>query len=202
MHGSEFDSANERSIPLRVIGAHNQINARMACRVVAAAAGLDHSRSGDLLADFPGLPHRLQFVAEHDGLRFYNDSKSTTTTSTRAAIEKLQGKSIIVFIGGLSKGVDRAHFIKELKGKVKHVYCFGAEAETLRTYCATNNIPAQDFATLDDAFEACVNKVTPQDCILFSPAGSSYDLFKDYEERGNYFKKLVRDYNTDTDINK
>ncbi len=146
--------------------------------------------------------HRMEKIVSND-IVFYNDSKSTTTTSTRAAIEKLQGKSIIVFIGGLSKGVDRAQFIKELKDKVKYVYCFGAEAETLRTYCATNNIPAQAFTTLDDAFEACVNKATTQDCILFSPAGSSYDLFKDYEDRGNYFKKLVRNLTTaEIDINK
>lgn len=138
--------------------------------------------------------HRMEKIVSHD-IVFYNDSKSTTTASTRAAVEKLQGKSIIVFIGGLSKGVDRAPFIKELKDKVQYVYCFGAEADALYAYCATNTIPAQAFATLDDAFDACVKKATTQDCVLFSPAGSSYDLFKDYEERGNYFKKLVHDLN-------
>lgn len=134
--------------------------------------------------------HRMEKIVSRD-IVFYNDSKSTTTASTRAAVEKLQGKSIILFIGGLSKGVDRAPFIKELKDKVKQVYCFGAEAETLKDYCAAHTIPAQAFATLDDAFDACVKKASAHDCVLFSPAGSSYDLFKDYEERGNYFKKLV-----------
>jgi len=145
--------------------------------------------------------HRMEKMLSNT-IVFYNDSKSTTTASTQAAIEKLNGKSIILFIGGLSKGVDRADFIKGLKDKVKHVYCFGAEADTLNAYCVAHGISAHAFSTLDSAFEACVKQATTKDCILFSPAGSSYDLFKDYEDRGNYFKKLVHDYNTDTDINK
>ena len=146
-------------------------------------------------ADTVAIPeHRMEKIVSNN-IIFYNDSKSTTTASTRAAIEKLRDKSIIVFIGGLSKGVDRAPFIKELKGKVEYVFCFGAEAETLSTHCAINTIPAEAFATLDDAFDACIKKATTQDCVLFSPAGSSYDLFKDYEERGNYFKKLVYNLN-------
>lgn len=139
--------------------------------------------------------HRMEkiAVASRD-IIFYNDSKSTTTTSTRAAIQKLAGKSIILFVGGLSKGVDRAQFIKELKDQVKQVYCFGAEADTLNAYCVLYGINADAFSTLDDAFAACVKNTTVQDCVLFSPAGSSYDLFKDYEERGNYFKTLVRNF--------
>lgn len=139
--------------------------------------------------------HRMEkIVAVSQDIIFYNDSKSTTTTSTRAAIEKLAGKSIVLFVGGLSKGVDRAQFIKELKNHVKHVYCFGAEADTLNAYCALYGISSHAFSTLDDAFYACVKNTTAHDCILFSPAGSSYDLFKDYEERGNYFKTLVRNF--------
>lgn len=139
--------------------------------------------------------HRMEkIVATSRDIVFYNDSKSTTTTSTHAAIGKLSGKSIILFVGGLSKGVDRAHFIKELKDRVKEVYCFGAEADILNAYCVMYGIASQPFSTLDDAFDVCVKNVTTQDCILFSPAGSSYDLFKDYEERGNYFKTLVRNF--------
>ena len=139
--------------------------------------------------------HRMEkIVAASRDIIFYNDSKSTTTTSTRAALAKLTGKSIILFVGGLSKGVDRADFIKELKDQVKKVYCFGAEADTLNGYCALYGIASQSFSTLDDAFYACIQNTTAHDCILFSPAGSSYDLFKDYEERGNYFKTLVRNF--------
>lgn len=139
--------------------------------------------------------HRLEKVATINNITFYNDSKSTTPQSTLAAIAQLQGKSIHLFIGGMSKGVDRAPFIEQLKGNVKQVYCFGKESEQLYNVCTQAAIPAVCCSTLEEAFAACVKQSMPGEQVVFSPAGASFDLFKDYKERGNRFKELVKNIN-------
>lgn len=138
--------------------------------------------------------HRLEKVATIGNIDFYNDSKATIPASTLAALEKLRGKPIILFLGGISKGVDRRDFIKELQGKVSYVYCFGKEAEQLKSWCDLMNIPARSCTTLQDAFFACIEKAQAHDIVLFSPAGASFDLFENYQARGNSFKKLVQQF--------
>lgn len=136
--------------------------------------------------------HRLEKVATINDVNFYNDSKSTTTASTLAAVEKLKNSRLHLFIGGLSKGVNREPFIAQLKQHVKHIYCFGKEATELYSFCIKNKIPAQQFPDLNTAFSACIANTKNGDVVLLSPAGSSYDLYKNYEERGTHFKKLVK----------
>lgn len=139
------------------------------------------------------LPHhRLEKVATIHGVDFYNDSKATIPASTLAAIEKIQGKPIILFLGGVSKGVDRSDFVRQLKDKVKFVYCFGKEAEQLKSFCDASNIPAYACHTLDQAFDSLPKNMQINDQILFSPAGASFDLFADYQKRGEHFIKLVQ----------
>jgi len=145
------------------------------------------------------LKDRLEKVATINQIDFYNDSKSTTNQSTIAAINALQCKSnkpIHLFLGGLSKGVDRTPLIQEIKNKclknqITHVYCFGKEATTLSKLCADFAIKNSAYATLEDAFTASVHNVQPGDQVLLSPGGASYDLFKNYEERGEIFRQLV-----------
>jgi len=136
-------------------------------------------------------PHRLESVPFRPGIFVYNDSKSTTPASTSAAIAQLDHPNTILFLGGLSKGIDRTPFIKNLARRVKQIYCFGSEASCLHTACQKCNIPSRSFATLEEAWRHCTAQVQPGNAILFSPAGSSFDLFKNYEDRGKAFKKLV-----------
>lgn len=136
--------------------------------------------------------HRLEKVATIANIDFYNDSKATIPASTLAAIEKINQRPIVLFLGGISKGVNRADFVKQLKDKVRMVYCFGKEAEQLKSFCDQNQIEAQAFGNLEQAFTMLTHNLIPQDQILFSPAGASYDLYTDYRERGNHFKKLVK----------
>lgn len=144
------------------------------------------------IMDEQELPHhRLEKVATINGVDFYNDSKATIPASTLAAIEKIQGKPIVLFLGGVSKGVDRSDFVAQLKDKVTFVYCFGKEAEQLKKFCDSNNIQSIATATLDDAFVHLPNFLKDNNQILFSPAGASFDLFPDYQKRGEYFIKLV-----------
>ena len=95
-------------------------------------------------------------------------------------------------MGGLSKGIDREPLIKALHNKVKKMYCFGTEASVLHQLCQQYSLSSQHFSTLDEAFYACITDLRPGDCVLFSPAGSSFDLFKNYQERGNHFKQLAQ----------
>lgn len=140
------------------------------------------------------LAHRIEQIGTVNDVTFYNDSKGTTTASTEAAIKKLCHQPLHLFLGGLSKGVDRSSFISELKNKVKHIYCFGKEAELLHSICIKNNIPATPYTNLESAVNACTQMTQPGDCVLLSPAGSSYDLYDNYEERGNHFKKLIENH--------
>jgi UDP-N-acetylmuramoylalanine--D-glutamate ligase len=135
--------------------------------------------------------HRLQCVATIDGVHFYNDSKATIPQATLAAVDKIGSSSIILLWGGVSKGVDRIPYIKQLASRVKYIICFGKEAAQLYQGCLDNRIPAIAVATLQEAVTHAVGQAKPGDHILFSPAGASYDLFQDYEKRGEAFLQLV-----------
>lgn len=145
------------------------------------------------IASTTQLPaHRIEKICTFNDVVFYNDSKGTTTVSTLAAVEKLQPNPLHLFLGGLSKGVDRAPFVAQLKNKVKHIYCFGKEADTLLQMCFDNNITATQHENLDDAVNTCMVKIEAGDYVLLSPAGSSFDLYENYEHRGNHFKELIK----------
>jgi UDP-N-acetylmuramoylalanine--D-glutamate ligase len=136
-------------------------------------------------------PHRLEYVDTVNEISFYNDSKSTAPAPTIAAVEKLNNKPILLFLGGFKKGVDRTPLIAAIKDKVKIIHAFGAERDDIVHKATKLCIPCTSSATLEEAFATCVSNAQPGDQVLLSPAGSSFDLFKNYEERGNRFKALV-----------
>lgn len=147
-----------------------------------------------LCADLPRLNDRIECVGIHNGVTFYNDSKATIPASTLAALNQFKNKNVILFLGGLSKGVDRAPFVKQLQSKVTAVICFGKEAEQLHQFCNKAKIISSSHATLEAAFDYCLTIINPNDIVLFSPAGSSFDLFKNYHERGKSFIALVKNH--------
>ena len=162
-------------------------------QIIEAASNILNLKIDNINFDDLNLPdHRLDLVATINGIEFYDDSKSTIGEATLAAVEKLKDRPIILFIGGLSKGVDRSNLIKNLYGKVSQVICFGAEAEKLYSSCQENKIISSAHKTLEDGFQFALKKAQPESRILFSPAGSSYDLFKDYKDRGKKFRELVQ----------
>ncbi len=143
------------------------------------------------IKNLPPQEHRLEKVATINQVDFYNDSKSTTPQATLAAINQLHNKPIILFLGGLSKGIDRTDLIQNITHKVTMIYCFGQEAKQLKHMCDRHQQQSAYFATLEEAFNACTQTLQPGDQVLFSPAGASFDLFNNYQERGNRFKQLV-----------
>lgn len=134
--------------------------------------------------------HRMEFLGTHNGADFYNDSKSTISESTLQAVSQLKDRKIILFLGGLSKGIDRSELVAQLPHNIKHVICFGAEAEQLSNWCQDKVIPSSVHTTLEDGFKMALKELQPNDVVLFSPSGSSFDLFKNYEERGKKFITL------------
>jgi UDP-N-acetylmuramoylalanine--D-glutamate ligase len=135
--------------------------------------------------------HRLEYVTTRNGVAYYNDSKSTTAASTLAAVDYFAGKAVHLILGGLSKGVNRKNLIESLQNKIAHVYCFGQEAEQLHGWCQEYTLTSSSHPTLEECIQIVNKQIRTNDIVLFSPGGSSYDLFKEYQERGNQFKTLV-----------
>lgn len=137
------------------------------------------------------IEHRIEFVREFNHVLFYNDSKSTVIDATRAALERFDAQKIILLLGGLSKGVDREPFVRELVGRVKFVICFGKESPQLADWCFKYAICHKQAPDLAQAVKIGYTYSMPGDVVLLSPAGSSFDLFSNYQERGVVFKRLV-----------
>jgi UDP-N-acetylmuramoylalanine--D-glutamate ligase len=153
--------------------------------------GLDCTILSDKSLGSVGLNHRLEYCGTVNGIIFYNDSKSTTPISTMTAVKVLHNKNIRLILGGLSKGVDRTIFIQEVATLCKEIIFFGAEADTLANALSHTHYNYSVHKNLDSAFLYTIGQSTKDDCILFSPSGSSYDLYKDYQERGIHFKQLI-----------
>jgi len=152
--------------------------------VAAFPAWLENNADQQLLDD---LHHRVEHVGTVRGVDFYNDSKSTVIQTTQAAVEKLAllGRPLIVIVGGLGKGVDRSPLDAYLASapQIKKRYCFGKDCGSFASCAIT--------PTLEAVMNDVASIMQPGDIVLFSPSGSSFDLFKNYEHRGQVFKELV-----------
>ncbi len=159
------------------------------CLVAATLNHLNISCTYDKLSMVAtNQEHRLQHVAQVDGVDFYNDSKATVPEATIGAIMQLThlGRPIRVILGGQSKGADRAQLreVVHNTSEIAEVFCFGGERASFEV--------ANEFATLGDAFSAAVAASQPGDIVLFSPSGASFDLYNNYKERGEAFCRLVK----------
>lgn len=138
----------------------------------------------------PAQQDRLEKITIYKGTTFYNDSKSTVWQATQQAIMTLKGQSCALFLGGISKGTDRSPLIAYLKDKPITVFAFGKEAKLLQNLCQQYNVTCFACQNLEEALQVCMSNPLPQN-VLFSPAGASFDLFKNYHHRGDIFKQLV-----------
>ena len=137
------------------------------------------------------LEHRLEKVGTHNKLTYYNDSKATTPEATLAAVGRFKHDKLILFLGGLSKGVDRSPLIKQLPENVIAIICFGKEAYLLKALCDEQQLNAYAYANLEEAFRYATTNINNANIALLSPSGASFDLYTNYQERGNHFKQLV-----------
>ena len=173
---------------IKLKGSHNYENI-MAAITVAKELGIDNESIIRVLKTFGGVEHRLEYVATINDIEFYNDSKSTNITSTQIALSSFE-KPTILMMGGL----DRGHSFEELKGYLKNVRLIVAYGETRKRIADFSEdccIPCQDFETLEEATKEAYNSARPGDVVLLSPACASWDQFKNFEIRGDMFKKYV-----------
>ncbi len=170
---------------MRIKGPHNVQNA-LAALSAAHLLGVSSEAMAETLRNFGGLEHRIEFVRELDGVRYYNDSKATTVESTIAAVNSFP--NIVLIAGGYDKGADFAPLREPVAQHVKHALLIGKTREKLRQIF--------DDCTFMDSLEAAVRHARqlaqPGDVVLLSPACASYDMFKNFEDRGQQFKDLVR----------
>lgn len=164
--------------------------------IAAVAFLLNISLSADWHTTITPLDHRLSCIGTYNEIEFYNDSKATVMKATIAAVNQLNSKPIILILGGISKGVNRAPYIKELHTKVNFIVTFGKEATELFTYAHDACIPATACMDLESAFEVAIKQASSikPAIILFSPGGSSYDFFTDYQHRGTVFTQMVTNF--------
>ena len=172
-------------------GKHNQYNT-MAAAVASSVMGIRKDRIRDAVTSFESLEHRMEKVATVRGIDFINDSKATNVNSAWFALESID-KPVTLILGGVDKGNDY-DLIKEMVAeKVKAIVCLGIDNEKI--HAAFEGIVATiiDASSAEEAVKAAYGVSQKGDVVLLSPACASFDLFKNYEERGEQFKKAGRD---------
>lgn len=169
-------------------GMHNAENV-MASAAVADIAGIAKSDIVAAVKTFQAVEHRLEFVAEVDGVRFYNDSKATSVDATKKALDSFTG-NLWVILGGKDKDSDYTVLRDRLHRKARATLLIGSAAEKIESQIAgaTKVIRA---GTLDCAVAEAWKNALPGDTVLLAPACSSFDQFQSYEHRGRVFKDLV-----------
>lgn len=170
-------------------GMHNREN-MLAALAAAELAGADPIRLSAALESFRGLPHRVQLVAEYRGVRFYDDSKGTNIGATMRAVEGF-AEPIVLIAGGLSKGVDFRPLAAHLRGRVKQAVLIGQAAPELESILA-GVVGTVRASSMDEAVGKAVEVAQPGDIVLLSPACASFDMFRDYADRGNAFARAVK----------
>ena len=179
----------------RLVGPHNRANLLTALAGVLAIFP-EAARKADALAEaakrFGGLPHRLEFVTERQGVRFYNDSKATTPEAAITALHAFPAGSIHAIVGGKSKGMDLGEFAAALKARTKAIYLIGAAAGEIRKALGTGGPEVVDSGTLEASVREAAGRAKAGEVVLLSPACASYDQFRNYEERGEAFRKAAQ----------
>lgn len=175
---------------IRVKGVHNYENI-MAAILVAKQFNVADKVIKEVLNNFAGVEHRIEFVAKVNGREFYNDSKATNVDSTITALKSFDNE-VVLILGGLDRGHSFEPLLPYL-GHVKHIVCYGETKERIRDFAAKNNIDVTVTDNLEEATHAAYNISLEGDTILLSPACASWDQYKNFEERGNEFKKIVGD---------
>jgi len=174
---------------LRISGVHNLENA-LAATALSLLAGADIRSVASVLREFPGLEHRLEFVREKDGVSYINDSKGTNVGAVVKSVEGFT-RPVILIAGGLDKGSDFSPLYDLFKHKVKLLVLIGKAADKMAKALSTSTETV--FApTLQEAVRSASAHAGRGDIVLLSPACASFDMFKDFEDRGRQFKEAVR----------
>ena len=172
-------------------GIHNQYNT-MAAGIASATVGIRKQKIREAIQSFEALEHRMEFVSTVRGVEFINDSKATNVNSTWYALESMD-KPTILILGGVDKGNDYGLIRDLVKEKVKAIVCMGVDNRKIHEAFQNDVALMVNTASAEEAVKAAFHFATKGDAVLLSPACASFDLFKNYEDRGRQFKEAVRD---------
>jgi UDP-N-acetylmuramoylalanine--D-glutamate ligase len=185
LEGIEFSADDPLPAEPRIRGVHNRENAA-AATAVARALAVSEEHIAEALRSFPGVPHRLELVRELNGVRYVNDSKATNVAAALRGLAAYAGEPVHLILGGSRKGEDFAPLAAAIGPNVRSVHLIGETADELAAAIPRAQRDG-DLATALAGVDA-----QPGDVVLLSPACASYDQFRDFEERGEEFRRLVQ----------
>jgi UDP-N-acetylmuramoylalanine--D-glutamate ligase len=186
--GEPLAGLDELALP----GPHNVANA-MAAALAAAAMGIERAAIADALRSFPGVPHRLERVGEHDGVLYVNDSKATNIAAAAAALGSFGRKPVRAILGGSPKGGGFAELAGPVSEHCVACHLIGAAAAQLERDLAgawSAGVARETHDGLAQAFAAAAQEAAPGDVVLLAPACASFDAYRDFEQRGEHFRAL------------
>lgn len=189
---SHVGGRSERLIPvdrIRLLGEH-LIDDVMAAATVASIAGVSPEAMTTAVGSFTGLEHAMELVADVDGVRFVNDSKATNVEAAVRSIESFQS-GVVAIVGGKYKGGDLRLLRTPIGGRGRAVVAIG-EAKELVRRALEDIIEVRDAASIDEAVRTAFELARPSGVVVLAPACASFDMFRDYAERGHRFKEAVR----------
>ena len=176
---------------LKIIGDHNVQNA-LAAAAISYFSGIDAETIHESLLAFGGVPHRIEYCGEIGGVKFYNDSKGTNVDAAVIALKAIQ-KNILLIAGGDGKGQEFDELIENFPGRVKHMILLGRDGKLLAEAAERHGFKDYSFAP---HMEKCVKNAfamaKPGDTVLLSPACASWDMYDNFEQRGDHFKTCVK----------
>ncbi|MBA2568111.1 MAG: UDP-N-acetylmuramoyl-L-alanine--D-glutamate ligase [Actinobacteria bacterium] len=191
-HASRIEFGGDDDLPAEPLipGAHNRENAA-AATAAARVIGVAEEQIADALRTFPGVEHRLELVAEKKGVRYVNDSKATNTAAARRAVAACN-PPLHVILGGRGKGESFSELALDLVGRARMAYLIGEAANDLAIALELAGVDHVESGDLTTAVKSAVRDAREGEVVLLAPACASYDQFRDFEERGEEFKRLVR----------
>jgi UDP-N-acetylmuramoylalanine--D-glutamate ligase len=188
----EFSAGDRLPAEPLIPGEHNRENAA-AATAAARAAGIEDDAIAEALRTFRGVAHRLELVGEVDGVRFVNDSKATNTAAARRGIAAYAGEPLRLILGGSLKGESFDELAEQLPPTVRSIDLIGEATEELAEALWRAGRSYRRSGDLATAVGAAAGEAEPGDVVLLSPACASYDQFRNFEERGDAFRRLVED---------
>ena len=178
---------------IKLRGQHNVANVLAACAIAGAAGALPEAMR-EAISTFQGVPHRLELVRELRGVRYYNDSIATSPERACAALRSFD-EPIVLLAGGRDKHLPWDEFAELALRRARHVICFGEAAELIACKLEVNtcaSVTCKIVTTLEEAVVAASSVAQPGDVVLLAPGCTSFDAFRDFEERGERFRELVQ----------
>ena len=172
-------------------GTHNYENI-LCLLVLLKVLNIDFKYALEVLKEFKGVEHRIEFVRTLNCVSYYNDSKSTNPTSTITALKSFDG-NIHLILGGMERSQDFEDLTPYLS-KIKKIYAIGEIRDRLLTFANNHNIPCEKYEFLKEALESIKNNVTSNDIVLLSPGSASWDQYQKFEDRGDEFKQIVNNF--------